>query len=264
MSIERLNLASSESSDILTNEHLLRYELARQFSDNKIILDLACGSGYGSNILAEKAKQVIGVDIDSEAIKEARTKYLHSNLSFEVVSALRLGLDSNSVDLIVSLETVEHFEQKDQIKFLQELKRVLKPDGLLIMSTPNSLASKHRNPWHLKELNEKEFISLLIQEFKHIQVLYQGTAMASVISNRETPAVDSLKANISSHIKPKYFIALASNTHLTRFIGERSLDLASLNGLAWQRKENNLGYRLMDWCYYRLSSCSKRLKKLKK
>jgi len=251
MPIERLNFVSSSSSDILVNEHLLRYRLVKQFVDNKIVLDIACGSGYGANLLAKGAKRVIGVDVDNLVITEAKERYKANNLEFIVSSGLDLSLEDKSIDTVVSLETIEHFSSSDQIKFLKELKRVLKPEGLLLMSTPNSDASKHKNPWHLKELNKVEFKNLLSSEFTEIEIFQQGTALASVITRDNN--IEEFKASLDQKVYPKYYIALASNVSLKESLEGKQLKLASLNTLAWGEREKNLGYRAVDAVYYRLS-----------
>lgn len=264
MPIERLSLTSSTSSDILVNEHLLRYNLVKQFVDNKIVLDIACGSGYGSNLLAKGAKRVIGVDVDDIVISQAKESYEANNLEFLVSSGLDLKLDNKSIDIVVSLETVEHFTASEQIRFIKELKRVLKPNGLLLMSTPNSEASKHKNPWHKKELTELEFSSLLKSEFTDLEIFKQGTALASVIVGDKSST--EFRASLDQTVYPKYFIALASNLSLSKSLESKNLNLASLNTLAWQEREKNLGYRAVDAIYYRLSRCKlfkKIFKKLK-
>src|SRR5690349_4921310 len=103
----------------VTAEHLHRYALAMEYVQDKTVLDIACGEGYGSNLLAQKAKSVVGVDIDKFIVSEAKNKYRKSNLSFLEGSA---PLDDQSIDVVVSFETLEHTSNHEQ--FLSEIKRV--------------------------------------------------------------------------------------------------------------------------------------------
>src|SRR5258708_15934922 len=89
-------------------EHLHRYRFAGQFLADKEVLDIACGEGYGSALLAKVARNVIGVDVAQQAIDHARGKYGAANLEFRVGSCARIPLEDKSVDVVVSFETIEH------------------------------------------------------------------------------------------------------------------------------------------------------------
>ena len=118
-------------------EHLHRYALALELSKGKNVLDIASGEGYGSYLLSMLAKSVVGVDISKEAILHSSMKYIKSNLTFLCGSADRIPCESHSFDLVVSFETIEHHDKHEEM--LQEIKRVLKPDGILILSSPEKL-----------------------------------------------------------------------------------------------------------------------------
>ena len=247
MAIERLNLETSKPSDILVNEHWLRYKFVSQFIENKIVLDIACGSGYGSNYLAEKgAREVIGGDIDTKTIEKDKKKYRRDNLRFQEANALSLVFADNYFDVVVSLETIEHFSEHDQKRYLKELKRVLKPGGLLILSTPNSEFSIYKNPYHLKELNREELETSLKEFFRNVEIFRQGSALTTVIkSNKEADT----KFELTSNFRDRYYIALASDDDLP----EVNISLASSNPIALDRKENNIVLRIIDKVYYRLN-----------
>jgi ubiquinone/menaquinone biosynthesis C-methylase UbiE len=167
-----------------TFEHLHRYALATIYCANKTVLDIACGEGYGSMILASTAFSVVGVDVSEEAVIHAKSKYVKDNLKFVLSSAISIPLDDASIDLVVSFETLEHLVEHDA--FMVELKRVLKPDGLLIMSTPDKSIYNKRDPnniFHLKELNTSEFVSLVTKYFKHNILLEQRVVVGSCINN---------------------------------------------------------------------------------
>jgi 2-polyprenyl-3-methyl-5-hydroxy-6-metoxy-1,4-benzoquinol methylase len=232
---------------MLVNEHWLRYEFVSQFIQNKRVLDLACGSGYGSNYLAKSgALEVIGGDLDTETIADDKKRYQRKNLIFQEANGLSLIFADNYFDVIVSLETIEHFSEHDQTRYLKELKRVLKPGGLLIVSTPNSEFTKHKNPWHLKELNEKELRDILFQEFINVNIYRQGSALTTFI---QSPEEIKTAFKITSDFKERYYIALASDESLV----EVNRSLASINPSALERKENNIINKFIDKIYYKLN-----------
>jgi len=248
MAVERLNLDMNGSADILINEHWLRYETIVPLIKNKIVLDIACGSGYGTNYLAESgAQEIIGADIDEESVKNNETKYKSSNLKFKVADALNLPFENNKFEVVVSLETIEHFPETKQVRLLEEFKRVLKEDGLLIISTPNALASRYPNPWHLKELTKEELSSLLKNSFKNHRIYEQGSALASFIK-----AGENSHFKISSDFTAKYYLALASSSDLTQTLDSG----ASLNPEALEIKENHPLMKTLDKVYYHLNKLS--------
>lgn len=173
----------TESGEI-RYEHMHRYAWSTRFCEGKDVLDIACGEGYGSALLAAHASTVVGVDIAHEAVAHASEKYVsQANLRFLQGSATAIPLDSQSVDVAVSFETVEHLAQQSEM--LSELRRVLKPDGLLIISSPNrKVYSEDRNyvnEYHVKELYFEEFDALLRERFPAIAYLGQRLLTGSVV-----------------------------------------------------------------------------------
>jgi len=157
------------------SEHLHRYCIASNFVKDKIILDIASGEGYGSNLLASSAKSVIGVDIDEVAIAKAKIKYPKSNLSFLHGSADKIPVDDHSIDVLISFETIEHHDK--HLEMFSEIKRVLKTDGILIMSSPDKKyytdIPNKINTFHVKELYLEEFEQLVSSHFKNYDVYFQ-------------------------------------------------------------------------------------------
>src|SRR5690349_16411159 len=92
-------------------EHVHRYLLAREYAKDRDVLDIASGEGYGSAILANTARSVIGVDIAAEAVRHASIRYKLDNVQFRHGSCEEIPLDNNSVDLVVSFETIEHLDE---------------------------------------------------------------------------------------------------------------------------------------------------------
>jgi SAM-dependent methyltransferase len=165
-------------------EHLHRYALAQQWVRGKKVLDIACGEGYGSYLLAQVAKDVTGVDIDIETVDHAKRKYKDRlpNLQFLVGSATALSEDFENYDVVVSFETLEHVEAQDQM--ISGLRKVLKPDGLLIISTPDKHTYGKRdpnNPFHVKELQLDELNHLLSSHFAYTRILGQKFIFGSLI-----------------------------------------------------------------------------------
>lgn len=205
-----------------TVNHLHRYALALEISKNKIVLDIASGEGYGSNILSSEAKYVYGVDIDEETIQNAKDKYKKDNLEFLVGSTSAIPLENKSVDVVVSFETLEHHDQHDEM--MSEIIRVLKPEGILLISTPDkhyySDIRKYNNPFHVKELYKNEFIELVSKYFFLYNIYSQSYFnRSSIIVNdnqREDMKFysgDYLQLN-SVNSYPNFLIALCTNHQL--------------------------------------------------
>ncbi len=201
-------------------EHLHRYAISQEFVKDKVVLDIACGEGYGSNLLAHSAKFVYGIDISEKAIIHAKGKYVKTNLEFKLGSVLEIPLENETIDVVVSFETLEHLLQQNEM--LSELKRVLRKDGILIISTPekaNYAEVDPDNPFHLKELTYDEFKSLLSERFTFVKILKQKFTFSSQIYN-ESDSFDKLieysgsfeKVNSRNFLGGHYFnIALCSD-----------------------------------------------------
>jgi len=210
-------------------EHLHRYLFATKLATGKIVLDIACGDGYGANILADFATQVYAMDIDHPQIQQAAAKYSHPNLTFRTSSVDQIPLPDHSVDLIVSFETVEHVDQSVQYQFLHEIKRVLKNDGLLVLSTPNKYQYsdiwQYHNEFHRHEFYEREFLDFLQPHFSHLSMLGQSIFESSQIwsiNNLPTGSQEFLyqisPTGFSPATSPKaadYFLVIASDQPLS-------------------------------------------------
>jgi ubiquinone/menaquinone biosynthesis C-methylase UbiE len=163
-------------------EHLHRYGIIQSFVKDKVVLDIASGEGYGSNFISQYATSVMGVDISAEAIQHARQKYKKANLRFLEGSATSIPLGDHSVDVIVSFETLEHHDKHDEM--MVECKRVMKKDGVLIISTPekeNYNKVDPFNPYHVKELSFDDFDLLLKNYFFQVSFYHQRFFDASFI-----------------------------------------------------------------------------------
>jgi 2-polyprenyl-3-methyl-5-hydroxy-6-metoxy-1,4-benzoquinol methylase len=152
--------------------HLVVYEwIAARVGEARVV-DMACGEGYGSDVLAGAAASVVGVDANPEAHEHARLRYVRPNLRFErdLVETF-----AEPCDAVVFLQTIEHVEDPGAI--LEHFKSMLAPDGVAYVSTPNLLtlappgAEKSENPWHLREYRAAEFGELCRAHFGKVELL---------------------------------------------------------------------------------------------
>jgi len=207
-------------------EHLARYAYASSFTTNKCVLDIACGEGYGSFLLSKNSKKIVGVDLNEEVIKHASSKYKSNNLSFFAASIFNLPFEDGYFDLIICVETIEHV--MDQKSAISELKRVLKPGGLLFISTPekdvyNKDGLGNLSHYHEKELTSTEFIDLISIFFKRIEVLKQihidGSLIYSDLGNISIHNYVSggFDEFILKDVESEFNLIIASNNELPEF-----------------------------------------------
>jgi SAM-dependent methyltransferase len=166
-------------------EHWHRYHFAARWASGKTVIDVACGEGYGTALLARHAKQVTGIDVSPEAVAHAREAYAKlGNAKFECASCTAIPLPDASVDFAVSFETVEHITGQEE--FLDELARVLKPEGVLLISCPNKLEYSDKrgftNEFHVRELYRDELERLVGSRFPHARWFGQRPTFFSVIA----------------------------------------------------------------------------------
>jgi len=205
---ERLSLETVASDSLIASEHILRYELAASLCAGKKVLDLGCGTGYGSAILARSAREVVGVDIDEAAIGAARDAFSAvSNVEFAAVDALH-ALDrgiAGSVDVIVCFEVLEHLAQLDAV--VSRLATRAETGTALIFSVPNSRTFEEDNPYHVTDFDYYAFQKLLAAFPEPRIALFQFHAEGSVIveSPDELPR-DQIQAEmrLAEHGEPEY------------------------------------------------------------
>jgi GT2 family glycosyltransferase/glycosyltransferase involved in cell wall biosynthesis/SAM-dependent methyltransferase len=165
-------------------EHYHRYCLARDLCDGRDVLDIASGEGYGAALLAGVARSVVGVEIDAGAVAHAQGNYAGDNLRFLQGDALAIPLPEHSVDVAVSFETLEHVA--DHARFVAEIRRVLRPRGLFVVSTPDrAVYSAHGidpNPFHVLELTETELRALMRAHFGKVRILAQRAVLGSLLA----------------------------------------------------------------------------------
>lgn len=170
--------------------HLARYHFAVALlaarSGPLTILDVACGSGYGAYLLADRGagpeRRVIGVDLDAEAIDYAAANFTGPGLQveFRQGDCRVLPWTTPTFDAIVSFETLEHLEQHDGARFVARLAALLRPGGVVVLSTP-APHPRRANPFHLHEYEQAELTALLEAHFAYCRLFEQGVVVGSAI-----------------------------------------------------------------------------------
>ncbi len=170
-SIERLNYKNSyDRLDLYL--HKRRYQIAKKSIEGCLILDIGCGMGFGTKILASEmpGKKFVGIDIDEKSIEYAKRHNELPNIKFKLMDATKLGFPDCYFDSVVSIENIEHIE--DYESYIKEVYRVLKANGRLFITTPNvnrvgNIIFKiigHKlplNPYHKHEFKVNEIKELL-------------------------------------------------------------------------------------------------------
>jgi 2-polyprenyl-3-methyl-5-hydroxy-6-metoxy-1,4-benzoquinol methylase len=158
-------------------EHIARYYFSIPYIKGRV-LDLACGSGYGTQFIAKSTKktttEVIGVDIDSSTIAYAKKTYHHPLVSYQIEDALDENLPRKlgQFDTILSFETIEHV--LDDHLFMNNIYNMLRPGGILVLSTPfgQGRGKPCGSPFHAHQLTDQEFKDLF-DGFKSCEIYYQ-------------------------------------------------------------------------------------------
>lgn len=236
-------------------EHRHRYLWAREFVAGGVVLDIACGEGYGSSLLADCAKRVVGLDIDAITVARAKTRYgAQRGIEFVEANCIHTPFPDAVFDVVVSFETIEHIAEQEQ--FVAEMRRVLKPGGLLLISTPNRKenldATGRNNPFHVKELYEDEFRALLQNSFAHVRLMGQRFLMPSLLAPlcggaRSEQLVTTFveggatESSVSSTLveRPNYFVAMCRDCALDA-ISERASLYFDIADDLWQDQEQVL------------------------
>lgn len=201
-------------------EHWHRYAWAAELVEGRDVLDAACGEGYGSHLLAARARSVTGLDIGEEAVAHARERYRRDNLRFEQGDATRLPYEDDRFDVVISFETLEHLEHQETL--LAEFRRVLRPEGFLVISSPDrktySDETGYDNPFHVRELYRDEFEALIASAFPAFRLYGQKLMFVSALwdlsggQGRQflTDQGGAVQTADAPAYPPLYFIAVAA------------------------------------------------------
>ncbi len=238
---ERLTTETGGQVEI---EHLHRYFFARSLCRGLDVLDVASGEGYGAALLSQVARSVVGVEIAEDTVEHARAAYGAPGLTFLHGDARRIPCPDNSFDAVVSFETLEHFYEHGE--FMAEVRRVLRPGGLLVISSPErdvySPAGGAPNPYHVHELTHAEFGTLLRASFGHVSMYAQRPLLGSALVAEELPAEaaplltfekrDAQRFEASVGLpRPIYLMAVASDQPFVPRIGSLYVETSGVEAL---------------------------------
>jgi SAM-dependent methyltransferase len=222
----------TECQGEMVYEHWHRYLIAREHVKGKRVLDVASGEGYGTHLLSGVAESVVGVDLSADAVAHASKKYTSHNLQYIAASCTQIPQPDHSFDVIVSFETIEHI--REQEAFLREINRLLKPDGLFIISSPNrveySEKTGYKNEYHVKELDRAELKALLDQYWPEQKWFAQRAAFHSMVWPLDEP-VDSARAlaidGLNAYPGELYFVVICGKTGSVASIRGSALTLVT-------------------------------------
>ncbi|HEY7724263.1 MAG TPA: class I SAM-dependent methyltransferase [Anaeromyxobacteraceae bacterium] len=185
--VERLD-PDQHHGELFYLEHMARYRWAEAFARGRMVLDVACGTGYGSRLLAEAgARFVASVDVSPEALTAARQRFGHERAAPVRADAVRLPFGDASFDLVVSFETIEHLPEPERL--VAEMRRVLRREGLVVVSSPNRAIFGGKNPFHPSEMTVPELRRKLAREFPAVHLVPQFLALGSQVDDRGVPGV---------------------------------------------------------------------------
>ena len=217
---------------LIEAEHFARYAWATQFASGQRVLDAACGMAYGTAMLAAAgASPVIGVDLDESVIAKV-SESAPPGTSFDVADLRKLPFGDDEFDLVTCFEAIEHVTEPEVV--LDELARVLRPDGLLLVSTPNRDVYTPGNPFHLRELTPNELEAELEKRFRSVALRRQHSWVASGIFDDEAfevadhESIDGVELHKACNNQPgeeTYTIGLASDGELP--VGTRLVSLTA-------------------------------------
>jgi glycosyltransferase involved in cell wall biosynthesis len=205
-------------ADKMYHEHAARYLFAAQVVHGKRVLDVGCGVGYGSALLADAgAAEVVSFDVAPDAIEHARTHYARPTVTFSVDSAE--SFDLGAFDVITCFELIEHVSSQQAV--LERIARSLGDEGVAFISTPRPANDAPRSAFHAHELAFEEFRSLLEGQFRSVAFWFEGNQFGSRIdlaAGTPTARVTMLKPDQFEPENADYFVAVVGH-QLSEFAG---------------------------------------------
>ena len=179
--IERTLIDNIELLPIEQQFYLIPYYWTGNQLIGKIVLDAGCGMGSTTIYLSKYAKSIIGIDISSISISYAKQHFNKSNCIFKISDIRKINYPNSSFDAVTSFEVIEHLNEHDQIQYINEIYRILKPKGQLFFSTPNKIMTDGKNSFHIRELSIEQLQKLLSYNFINIEIF--GVSSDSIITN---------------------------------------------------------------------------------
>ena len=203
---------------LLEAEHLARYRWAGALVEGKRVLDAGCGTGYGSELLAHQgAAEVVGVDVDAEVI-DAASAPGSGTATFAVADLRELPADLGEFDVVVCFEVLEHIREPEAA--LDRLAAVLRPGGILAVSSPNRDVYPPGNPFHEREFTPEELAEALSARFAHVRLVRQQDWLAAALFDDEDfAALDALQVPVAKALpgepgRELYSVGLAGDSEL--------------------------------------------------
>lgn len=198
----------------LLNEHIARYRFAEPLVTGRRVVDVGCGVGYGSQILAEKAALVTALDFAPDAVAQGRQDFASDKIRWLAGDGARIPLKDDSVDVVVAFEVIEHLDNWKGL--LQEARRVLHRNGQLLVSTPNrpyyEESRSEPNPYHVHEFDYEEFQTELEAEFRYTTIFVENHTNAIAFTPLETQGVRTrLESGSPDPQEAHFFLAVCSN-----------------------------------------------------
>lgn len=200
MAAERFEPARMRG-ELVEAEHLARYEWAAGHAAGRRVLDAGCGAGYGAEVLRRGgASAYVGVDVAEEAVRDASERFAEAkDVRFERADLADLPMRDATFEAVVCFEVIEHVD--DQERVIDELRRVLGPEGVLLVSSPNRPEYPPGNPFHTRELDSAEFLSLLGERFTRVRPARQHNWLASAVLEDATFAAADAAATLTPSVR---------------------------------------------------------------
>jgi SAM-dependent methyltransferase len=227
----------------IETEHYHRYLYSRAFCRERDVLDVASGEGYGAAQLAQIARHVVGVEVSGPTVRNAAANFPRPNLCFVQADARSLPLSCGSVDVVTSFETIEHFDRQEE--FVAEARRVLRPSGSFIVSTPDrhvySPPGSPPNPFHVHEFDRTEFLEVLHRYFRYVSLVRQRPLLASGLIPEEPASISPLIFERTGERSFSSDVTLPSAPFLVAIASELAPRLAPVSLLVERSKVDNIG-----------------------
>ena len=246
---------SSRSDYVLYLKHLKAYETVLERVDGQRVLEIGCGSGYGSRMLAERAEQVTTVDLDQDSLDYAQEHNARPNIRYLNADVLEgISLEDDSFDVAVIFQVIEHIEPRQATAFLLEIQRLVKPGGWAFFTTPNKKTrllpfQKPVNPYHRIEYTARRLIGTLQRVFTTTELLALRATDEIEAIERHRTRQSAFRVFIRNPIR-RSVVRVAEVTGLESL--ERTLKERSVNYKAYQKPEppaEPLSYRTDDFRY---------------
>lgn len=203
---------SGLTEELMLIRHLFAYELVKsKLNVNNICLDLGCGVGYGTFLLSKAVKNIMGIDISKKAVNYANSKYGASNCQFMIYDGLHVNYVDESFDVIVSFQVIEHVD--NDINFIKEVYRLLRPGGSFFLTTPNKIfrlfpLQKPWNRFHIREYYPFELRELLSNSFKYVEILgICGSNEIVDMENRRIHRIQKKQKSLLNKLVPSILIS---------------------------------------------------------